>query len=133
MIAIAFLAVVAACGSSDSTSCDYMGSSYERGAVFAAGDGCNTCSCTELGVECTTIDCTAQPDANPTLVCGPTGGCPTAPLCGTVCCNAGEQCVGGECRCGSGPACSGEDRCESVGPLPDSLCGSVCCSDNCPQ
>src|SRR5262245_32315573 len=129
---IALAAAAAGCGG-DSTACDYMGSSYERGAVFPAGDGCNTCSCTEQGVECTAIDCSTQPDANPAATCGPSGGCPVGPPCGGGCCGIGEQCVAGQCLCGDGPPCTGDDHCESFGPLPESFCGSVCCSTDCPQ
>ncbi|HEY3497432.1 MAG TPA: hypothetical protein VGK73_22200, partial [Polyangiaceae bacterium] len=37
--------------------CLYNGTEYPVGATFAAGDGCNTCSCTPDGVGCTQIAC----------------------------------------------------------------------------
>ena len=37
--------------------CDYNGTSYRYGDSFPAGDGCNSCNCSEDGVGCTTIGC----------------------------------------------------------------------------
>ena len=43
-------------------SCEWNGKTYARGMTFAAGDGCNTCTCGEDGqVACTLIAC--QTDA----------------------------------------------------------------------
>jgi hypothetical protein len=41
------------------TSCEYQGETYASGAIFAAGDGCNTCVCNGAiaGVSCTENDC----------------------------------------------------------------------------
>lgn len=37
--------------------CTHAGTDYEIGDTFPAGDGCNTCSCTDMGVACTIIGC----------------------------------------------------------------------------
>jgi hypothetical protein len=40
--------------------CDHDGAHYEIGAAFPAGDGCNTCACSEEGVGCTQMGCGAS-------------------------------------------------------------------------
>ena len=49
------------------------------------------------------------------------------------CCNPGEYCdAAGQCRCGSGPACTGNLMCASGGPIMPGgpgQCGAVCCGD----
>lgn len=78
-IALVLLATLAACGGDDAQTCEWRGMTYARGAIFPAGDGCNQCSCTELGVECTLIACV---DAGATsclpsgTCCGASGPCP---------------------------------------------------------
>jgi hypothetical protein len=42
---------------SGSMTCTHAGTDYEVGDTFPAGDGCNTCSCTDQGVACTIIGC----------------------------------------------------------------------------
>lgn len=37
--------------------CDFSGITYQEGQVRAAGDGCNTCVCSETGWSCTKIAC----------------------------------------------------------------------------
>jgi len=37
--------------------CDFNGITYQEGQVRAAGDGCNTCVCSETGWSCTKIAC----------------------------------------------------------------------------
>jgi hypothetical protein len=44
--------------------CDYLGRTYPMGVSFAAGDGCNTCSCGDGGsVGCTHRSCSCDPKA----------------------------------------------------------------------
>jgi len=130
------LVLLAACGDDGgSTACTYNGNSYALGDVFPAGDGCNSCSCGTGGVACTELACAdAGIDASPTF-CGGTGGCPTGPACGAICCGRGERCVGGTCKCGMTAACGTGDACEAAGPLGGDLCGSICCGNSgpCPQ
>ena len=127
--------VLGACGGGDDappldahTFCTYMGERYELEETWAAGDGCNSCHCSEgIGVECTLQDCAASCLAGP--------GCDDGPECGDVCCAAGERCVDAVCRCGDGDACGEGDTCEAAGPIGTDGCGSVCCgvSGPCPQ
>jgi hypothetical protein len=50
--------------------CDYEGTAYQAGDVFAASDGCNTCTCTSNGmVACTKMACSACPDGSPPVQC----------------------------------------------------------------
>jgi len=56
-------------------------------------------------------------------------GC-RGPSCGTVCCGLGEQCVGGQCRCGAGSPCQYPYVCAAMVTQPQ--CGSMCCDDTAP-
>ena len=128
---IALVLVLAGCDGDDAGNvCVYEGQTYPFGATFPAGDGCNTCSCDEYGVACTLIAC---PDAG--VGCLPSGGCAVGPRCGEVCCDTGEACIDGECRCGDLAACGSGDSCEAAGPVGKDGCGAVCCgtSGPCPQ
>ena len=131
------LIVVALAGCETGTggrACRYEGRNYDIGDTFPAGDGCNTCMCTEAeGVACTEIAC-LDPDADPAS-CAPSGGCPSGPACDAVCCGAGEACFNGECQCGDSAACGEGDTCEALGPVGGDACGAVCCgvSGPCPQ
>ena len=135
-IALATLLVLVACtdhgkGGAD---CVYHGTSYALGEVFPAGDSCNSCTCMASGVTCTALACTdGGVDANPAS-CVASGGCPEGPVCGTLCCGSGEQCVNGTCQCGSKPACGGGDTCARLGPISADHCGTLCCgaSGACP-
>jgi hypothetical protein len=40
--------------------CTYGGETYQIGESFPAGDGCNTCSCSESGVGCTAMACATE-------------------------------------------------------------------------
>jgi hypothetical protein len=70
-----------------------------------------------------------------TAACAPDGLCATGPFCNGTCCKSGEVCGPDGCSCGGGSSCPVGDTCESVGPLGESQCGSVCCgmSGPCPQ
>jgi hypothetical protein len=51
--------------------CEYEGERYEAGETFPAGDGCNTCSCTDDGfVACTLMACVCD-DTTPDGDCVP--------------------------------------------------------------
>jgi hypothetical protein len=55
--------------------------------------------------------------------------CPGAPNGG--CCNAGEWCDNGTCRCGMGSGCATGQMCAS--PLVmQNQCGSICCGNGVP-
>lgn len=41
--------------------CSYSGGTYEHGQDFDDTDGCNTCTCTNGQVSCTTIACEVEP------------------------------------------------------------------------
>jgi len=114
--------------------CDHAGSTYRSGDTFAAGDGCNSCSCHNGTVACTTEvcpdACAGCDDASSLSACAPSGGCPSGPACGPsgVCCNTNESCVDGACTCGGGPLCTGIDFCSVGGTTMDMYpCGTVCC------
>ncbi len=52
--------------------------------------------------------------------------CPGAPNGG--CCNAGEWCDNGTCRCGTNNACPSGEYCSSGGPvMGGNQCGFICC------
>lgn len=116
--------------------CLRSGATYHSGDTFAAGDGCNSCTCSDGSVSCTSQACpdacATCGDAGVSSACAPSGGCPSGPACGPtgVCCSAGEQCVGGECVCGNGgTACTPPDSCQGPGPITDGFrCGTLCCS-----
>ena len=124
------------CGGDDSGTCGYEGHVYQIGDTFPSGDGCNSCSCTAMGVACTELACANDGgvDANPAS-CAPSGGCPGGPVCGTICCKTGERCESGVCKCGMAAACGANDMCEAPGPIGGTACGSICCgaSGPCPQ
>jgi hypothetical protein len=90
----------------------------------------------------------SRPDANPATfdarpidapaddapLCAPSGGCPSGPVCGASCCNAGEQCMSGVCMCSTVAACGVGDVCAAAGAQRPDMCGSICCgaSGPCP-
>jgi hypothetical protein len=77
---------------------DFSGSDF---AGLSCVTGCNHCT---LGGAC----------------------CPGAPNAG--CCNAGEWCDNGTCRCGNGNACPMGEYCSSGGPvMGGGQCGFICC------
>lgn len=128
-IVLAMLLMLPACDDHGrgGAACVFDGTPHAIGDVFPAGDGCNSCTCTATGAACTTLVCAdGGIDANP-AACGAAGGCPGGPVCGTLCCGAGERCVNGACQCGSRPACGGGDTCEGVGPISSDSCGTLCC------
>lgn len=140
--------LLAGCSDDGAGTCAFNGATFVAGETFPSGDGCNSCTCTGSGVECTNASCSdagvdaaaidagldASVDAKP-ATCEPNSSCTTGPLCGTKCCNAGERCDNGTCYCGTGPACGIGDRCESAGPISDNNCGTICCgaSGPCPN
>lgn len=65
MLAALVAASVPACGDDEDEPvvCTHDGQDYMLGDMFPAGDGCNTCSCTEMGVACTIIGCAGGVDA----------------------------------------------------------------------
>lgn len=122
------LLVLFACDDHDKAgaACLYNGTSYALGEVFPAGDSCNSCTCTADGVICTGLGCLdGGVDANPAS-CGASSGCP-GPVCGALCCGAGERCVNGSCQCGPSSECGAGDTCEAVGPTGSDGCGALCC------
>ncbi len=135
MMRFAALLVLTVCACDDegrSPRCEYNGTTYARGDVFPAGDGCNSCSCEATGIACTEIACVdAGVDANPSS-CAPSNGCPRGPSCGGLCCGTGEKCVADTCQCGTAPACGAGDSCEAAGPIGTDSCGSICCGSNGP-
>ena len=46
--------------------CEYQGQVYADGSTFPAGDGCNTCGCTDGSVQCTVLWC--DPVVDPGLL-----------------------------------------------------------------
>lgn len=128
-IALATLLVLFACDDhgKGGAACVYNGMPYAIGDVFPAGDGCNSCTCTASGASCTALGC-VDGGVDPTpAACAPSAGCPEGPVCGALCCGAGERCVNGTCQCGGRPACGSGDSCEGVGPIGVDRCGAVCC------
>jgi hypothetical protein len=134
---LVIMALVAGCGGDDAGgTCSYNGHTYAVGDMFPSGDGCNSCSCTSSGVACTERACADDGgiDANPAS-CAPSGGCLDGPVCGAICCDRGERCDNGVCKCGANAACGTGDSCEAPGPIGTDACGSICCgaSGPCPQ
>lgn len=125
--------VLVACDDKGSRpTCEFNGSEFEIGEVFPAGDGCNSCSCTESGVQCTRQACfDGGIDGDPQS-CAPSNGCPEGPSCNAICCGVGEKCVGGTCMCGGSPACGAGDACSAAGPIGGDSCGSICCGTSGP-
>ncbi len=131
---IAVLALALGCGRigfDAGPTCTYAGKTYPSGDTFAAGDGCNSCTCLDGNVTCSSQSC---PDANP-MSCEPSGGCPSGPACGGagVCCGVGEACVNGVCMCAIGAACTGGAHCAvCAGTPPPLACGQICTTGPCP-
>jgi len=66
--------------------CEHGGEQYELGEMFPDVDGCNTCTCTELGVSCTLRGCEGR-------TCGGIAG---------IACEAGEYCnYAPDAQCGA--------------------------------
>lgn len=138
--ALAVLAI-AACGSDgkggddQAKTCRYRDHDYAIGETWDAGDDCNECTCEASGYTCTARPCQAPPDANPATLCQPMGTCTMGVGCGSTCCNPGEKCVFGTCKCGDNAACGTGDSCEAAGPVGGDACGSICCgmSGPCPN
>lgn len=63
--------------------------------------------------------------------CGADAVCRSGPWCGSKCCNAGESCVNGDCKCGMGSPCPIGEIC-GLGPMTGN-CGSGCCAQTGPN
>lgn len=127
-VAVMFLVACTEHGKGGGVCRDDGGRVVQKGQTIPAGDGCNSCTCTATGLACTDASCIDGGFFDgPMAVCGASGGCPSGPVCGGQCCQAGEKCVGGTCMCGSGSACTGGNFCASGGPISMDGCGSVCC------
>jgi hypothetical protein len=62
-----------------------------------------------------------------------TTGVPCADGPHAGCCNQGEWCDNGTCRCGMGNACTAGKMCATGGPImPGSECGTICCGAGTP-
>jgi hypothetical protein len=123
-------------GKGGGVACEFNGMTFQPGDEFPAGDGCNSCFCSDEGdVSCTRSVCPDAGVIDGPAACNPSGGCSTGVACGAVCCAAGERCDEGVCRCGSAPGCTGDDVCAAAGPVGQDGCGSVCCGESspCPQ
>src|SRR5438477_8726780 len=83
--------------------CFFMGQTHAAGDQFAAGDGCNFCTCDVDGqVQCSTDPCGDGGLDDAPNACGPSGVCANGPQCGGLCCGAGENCSpnSATCTCG---------------------------------
>ena len=129
------LALAACDDDDDNVPCVYLGMTYALGDTLPHPDGCNYCTCTTEGIQCTEKACTDGGVDASWLSCLPSGGCPSGPACNFVCCDQGERCNNGTCVCGTGAACGSGDSCQAAGPVGTDACGSVCCgaSGPCPQ
>jgi hypothetical protein len=97
-------------------------------AVIHITTGCTFQSACSFVVGTTSdpmLACAQQAPAT-AAVCGRTSGCLQGPACGATCCGVGEECVGGQCSCGSDPPCGPGDTCIAATARPDQ-CGTVCC------
>lgn len=83
--------------SSGGPTCSYGDDIYHVGDHFRAGDGCNTCTCTATGIDCTKSICSCNPDSEPDkhYILTPQE-CQTS----TWSCPAGQQKFQNECGCG---------------------------------
>jgi len=75
--------------------CDYNGQTYPVDSDYPSSDGCNSCSCTELGTICTQVECST---AVPVL---PSRSNANVPSCASTLCAAGTQCT----ETANGPTC----------------------------
>jgi hypothetical protein len=94
------------------------------------GGGARDMAC--KGCDLAGLDLSTPPDLRmpPDLaaMCGASGGCPTGPSCGGICCAAGERCDNGTCHCGSAAACVVGEICATGGPIGGpGMCGTICC------
>lgn len=134
-ISLVFVITGAACGRGEGGAvvCRHDGETLFPGDIVPAGDGCNICECFADG-QVGRVACTASP-------CGDGGvrdagsnacaadvelGC-AGPFCEGICCGQGERCEFGQCTCGGGLPCEGDDLCASGGPIGNDACGQVCC------
>lgn len=65
----------------------------------------------------------AKPSEDSTTCTTTSIACSGAVACGARCCNAGEACIDGECRCGAGPHCINNQSCMDE---PTAGCGTRC-------
>lgn len=77
--------------------CSYGTNRYHVGDQFPAGDGCNTCTCTSEGIDCTKLVCACNPDDEPEKIYMFT---PQQCLSVHVTCSAGLQPFQNPCGCG---------------------------------
>ena len=116
------------CGSDGGTGCAYNGKTYPLGASFTCADGCNTCTCSAMGVSGTTKGCpdastdvpTTCLDANGKMIpCASDGGVqcvdgnkvyavgvsfPSSDGCNTCSCTMGGMIACTQKACGDGAA-----------------------------
>jgi hypothetical protein len=121
------LAVAAGCGGRSvetTVSCVYGDQDYPVGASFTSTDGCNTCTCTPQGAECTTSACACsdiQGNPEPFGVQFPAGdGCNTC-----SCSSTGRVCTHKTCI----PQCTYDGQAYATGdefPSVDGCNSCVC-------
>lgn len=110
------------CRSACVTSCTQGDKTYEDGASFPAGDGCNSCTCDEGTIACTLIGCDPSPETScqvdQTVYSHGATNVPDPTSCNTCTCEAGEiiECTEIHCpeECPEGRTL-GQD-CTSCGP-----------------
>lgn len=114
--------------------CEYDGATYQVGESFDAGDGCNTCSCTEGGqVACTAIACVACEDPSPECPQPGAPNCSAEAICDL---NGGWQCIikCDECTGGPPPCAAPPMGCTMDGPVcvnGNWQCGAIKCPEGC--
>ena len=129
LVALALATWLAGCNGGGRDGCDFHGRHFAAGDQFSFA--CNQCTCMADGtVPCTAVFCGQPIDASPSS-CTPSAGCDGfGPLCNSICCNAGERCVNGQCVCGNGSDCGDIDHCS--GPAMQNDCGTTCCGGSGP-
>jgi hypothetical protein len=128
----------------NSGGCEHNGKAYAVGDKFAAGDGCNSCTCGERGeVQCTLVGCDPVPDSGPYCTFGGKRYAPGAQVsndgCNTCSCLSSGDIACTQRACPDpGVKCegvlnelkstlSGVQKCASAAdcgqPIPGSSCG----------
>jgi hypothetical protein len=99
--------------------CDYQGRAHPPGITFAAGDGCNTCSCGDRGLlACTHRSCLCDPKAEQLQR---TYECTSPSECASIRFSCPENTTAFQNACGGG--------CEQSPSCPECESGQLACDE----
>src|SRR5438046_2314787 len=121
----AALLLAASCGGDDGgTTCTHDGHVYKVGDSFLLGDGCNSCSCSVMGIVSIELACATDDgigDADPES-CATSGGCLSGPACGAICYKQSKRCDNDVYRYRTNTAYSTGNIYTAAGPLGGNAC-----------